>query len=211
MKVEGLAMRYGMDMRRVLTKALCAGLALAPNAAAAHTGVHHVAGGSSFVSGFLHPVLGADHLVTMIAIGVWAAYLGGRAVVAVPLAFVAMMIVGAGLAAQGVALPAVENTIAVSLVVFGLLICMLAKWPAGAAAALVGVFAVFHGYAHGAEIPEPAQPLLYGAGFVLASILLLGIGVTVGRVCSRAVPPLVVRGAGAAIALFGLVTVAGWA
>jgi urease accessory protein len=184
-------------------------VALSPSKAAAHPGAHHLGSGESFFDGFLHPVLGADHLVAMLAIGLWAAYLGGRALVSVPLAFAGMMALGAMLGAGGVPLPGVEQTIAVSLVVFGLMICMLAKLPALLASALVGLFAIFHGYAHGAETPDLAQPLLYGAGFVMATVLLLGAGVAIGETCRRSAPDILVRGAGAAVAVLGIVTVIG--
>lgn len=185
-------------------------LALLSDGAAAHSGIHHASGNGSFIAGFLHPILAADHLLAIFAIGFWGAYFSGRAVVAVPLVFVSMMVLGATLGARGVPLPAVENTIAVSIFVFGMLISMLARLQAGQAAAIVGLFAIFHGCAHGAEMPEFAQPLVYGAGFVLASITLLGMGVFIGRYCNRSVPPPIVRVAGAALALFGVVTVA-WA
>lgn len=201
-------MKRGIGVR-TLAVMFGAGAALLPVAAAAHTGVHYFGGDESFVGGFLHPVLGPDHLVAMLAIGLWAAYLGGRALVGVPLAFVGMMIVGAILGATGSFLPAADQTIAVSLVVFGLMICMLAKLPVFVAVALGGLFATFHGYAHGTEIPDLAQPLLYGAGFIFATVLLLGIGVAIGLACRRSVPDLLVRGAGAAVVLFGIVTVIG--
>ena len=204
-------MKYEMAIRRFLIVVWCIGVALLPSVAAAHTGVHYFGHGDSFVGGFLHPILGADHLLAMVAIGLWAAYLGGSALLVVPLAFVGMMIAGAALGANGFHLPAVDQTIAVSLVVFGLMICTLARLPLGVAAAIVGLFAMFHGYAHGAEMPDLARPLFYGAGFVLATVLLLGLGVVIGRVCRQSIPDLVVRGVGAAVVMFGIVTVIGWA
>jgi urease accessory protein len=207
--IEGLAMKYEMGARRLLVAALCVGIALLPNAAAAHTGVHYFGHGDSFVSGFLHPILGLDHLVAMVAIGFWAAYAGGSALVVVPVVFVGMMIVGAALGANGFHLPAADQTIAVSLVVFGLMICMLVKLPAGVAAVIVGLFATFHGYAHGTEIPDLARALPYGAGFVLATVLLLGLGIAIGSAGRRSIPNLAIRGVGAAVMIFGIVTVIG--
>lgn len=202
-------MTHQMRALRRLVIAFCAGLALLPSAAAAHTGVHHFGHDQSFVSGFLHPIFGPDHLVAMTAIGLWAAYVGGRALVVVPLAFVGMAIVGAVLGNSDVQLPAAEQTIAASLVVFGLMICTLVRLPAGVAAVIVGLFAMFHGYAHGTEIPDVARPLSYGAGFVLGTVALLGLGIATGRVSRRSVPAAAIRTAGAAVVAFGIVTVAG--
>ena len=187
---------------RMAARLLGAGLALLPAAALAHPGDHTLGHGDSFVSGFLHPIFGADHLVVMLAIGLWAAYLGGRAVVGVPLAFIGMMIAGSVLSQAGVALPA-------SIVVFGLLICLLARLPAGPAALLVGLFASFHGFAHGAEMPDVATPFLYGAGFVMATAMLLGLGGAIGFASRGNVPAPFIRAVGAAVMAFGVVTV--WA
>ena len=194
---------------RMAARLLGAGLALLPAAALAHPGDHTLGHGDSFVSGFLHPIFGADHLVVMLAIGLWAAYLGGRAVVGVPLAFIGMMIAGSVLSQAGVALPAVEQTIAASIVVFGLLICLLARLPAGPAALLVGLFASFHGFAHGAEMPDVATPFLSGAGFVMATAMLLGLGGAIGFASRGNVPAPFIRAVGAAVMAFGVVTV--WA
>lgn len=185
-----------------------AGIVL-PTAAMAHTGVHYIGHGASFTSGFAHPIMGIDHLIGMLAVGVWAAYLGGRGMFLIPLAFVSMMIVGAGLGALGIVLPAVDPAIAASLVVFGLLICLLVKLPVATAVGVAGLFATFHGYAHGTEIPEMARPLLYSAGFIAATTVLLSLGMAIGSLSRRSLPELVVRGAGVAVAAFGLVTVLG--
>jgi urease accessory protein len=184
-------------------------VALLPMEASAHPGIHIFPHEGSFMSGVLHPILGADHLVAMVAIGLWAACLEGRAIISVPLAFVSMMIIGAVFGYTGVDLPAADQTIAVSLVVVGILICSLAKLPTILAASVVGAFATFHGYAHGSEIPSVAQPLLYGAGFIVATTGLLALGGAIGLASRRLVPPYVVRGAGAAIGVFGVVMIAG--
>lgn len=194
---------------RILGSLLGACAALLPVAASAHPGGHVFGHGESFVSGFLHPIFGTDHLVAMLAIGLWAAYLGGRAVVGVPLAFLGMMIAGSLFGQVGVALPAVDQTIAVSLVVVGLLICLLVKLPAGLAASIVGLFASFHGFAHGVEMPGVAKPMLHGAGFVTATAALLALGGAIGITSRGAVPTAVIRAVGAAVAAFGIVTITG--
>src|SRR3972149_12032639 len=134
--IEGITMKYEMGAWRHLVTALYVGVVLLPTAAAAHTGVHYFSHDESFVSWFLHPILGLDHLVAMMAVGFWAAYVGGRALIVVPLVFVGMMIVGAAFGANGFHLPVADQTIAASLVVFGLMICMLVKLPVGVAAAI---------------------------------------------------------------------------
>ena len=155
-------------------------IALAPTLAFAHTGVGSVAG---FAAGFVHPLGGIDHLVVMIAVGIYAAQLGGRALWAVPASFVALMAVGGALGAAGIGLPFVEIMIALSIVALGIVIAFRIDMPIVAAAALVGAFAIFHGHAHGAEMPETASGLGYGIGFVVATTMLhaVGIGLGLGR------------------------------
>ncbi|PWC36075.1 HupE/UreJ family protein [Azospirillum sp. TSO35-2] len=145
--------------------------------AAAHPG--HAAD-AMFLQGFLHPLSGIDHLLTMVAVGVWAAQNGGRAVWLLPAAFVAMLAGGAALGMAGVELPAVEAGIAASVAVLGLLVALNKRVPVIAGMALVGAFAVLHGHAHGAEMPEAAQPLLYGLGFIVSTVLLHGVGIAIG-------------------------------
>ena len=152
--------------------------------ALAHPG--HPLADSGFLSGLLHPMLGWDHLLTMLMVGVWAAQLGGRARLWVPVSFLVLMAVGAGLAGMGWVPPHLESGIAVSLVVGGLLVATALRVSMLPAAALVGVFAVEHGAAHGAELPATASPLLYGAGFLLATGALHLAGVLIGRAQSRA-------------------------
>ncbi len=187
--------------------ALAAGLALAPTAALAHVGVgvHDHAG---LVAGFLHPVSGLDHVAAMVAVGLWAATLGGRAMLAVPAAFVGVLSLGAVLGVAGVALPAVEPMIAASVVVLGLFTAFAVRVPAAAAAALVGFLGLFHGYAHGAEMPEMASPALYGLGFVTATVLLHAAGLGLGLVLPR-LSLVASRGLGAVVAAIGVMLVAG--
>jgi len=176
-------------------------LCLLTGTASAHTGEHTVTG---FASGLTHPLMGLDHLLAMIAIGLWAAQQGGRALWAVPAAFVVAMVVGGGLAWSGVALPHVETGIALSVLVLGLLIATRRRWVVPAGMAIAAGFALFHGYAHGLETPQAASPALYGLGFVLATVCLHGTGIAgslVGRYATQA--------AGVGIAASGLALILG--
>ena len=141
-------------------------LVLVPSAAFAHTGHGDTAG---FISGFMHPVGGLDHVLAMVAVGVFAYVLGGRALILVPLAFVGMMAVGFLLGVGQVDLPFVELGIALSSVVIGGVAAMGRAMPVAGAMALVGAFAVFHGHAHGAEMPANAAGFEYALGFVAAT------------------------------------------
>lgn len=177
-------------------------LLAAVTVASAHTGQGpHLHG---FFDGFVHPLLGADHLAAMLAVGLWAASLGGRAVVAVPAAFVALLAVGGALGAEGVPLPAVEPVITASVVVLGLLVALAVRLPVGPAALLVGAFGLFHGVAHGAEMPAAAAPLAYGLGFVIATVLLHAAGIGLWTALARRAPVAVARLAGACVAGAGM-------
>jgi len=166
--------------------ALAAVLAIAPWASAhpGHEGEH---GGVTwdFASGFAHPLSGWDHLLAMIAVGLWAAQLGGRARWLMPSAFIATMVAGAALGRAGFHLPGAELAIAASVLVLGLLLARAVRLPVAAGMALVGGFAIFHGWAHGAEMPATARGLGYGAGFVLATTLLHAVGVGLGLLTAR--------------------------
>lgn len=175
-----------LPMNKLLSAGL-AGLLIVTLAlpAAAHTG--H-ADGAGFLHGFLHPLGGIDHLLAMVGVGLWAAQLGGRALWLLPVAFVTMLAGGAVLGMAGVELPLVEAGIAASVAVLGLLVVLNKRVPVAAGMALVGAFAVFHGHAHGAEMPAAAQPLLYGFGFAVATALLHGAGIAtmvIGRSTAR--------------------------
>jgi urease accessory protein len=194
-------------MRRSL---LTAALALVPSIALAHPGLpghtHDLA------TGFAHPLGGIDHVLAMVAVGLLAAQLGGRALLLVPASFVAVMS-AAGLAGMsGVTLPMTEVGIAASIVVLGGAVALRLAMPVAAAMALVGFFAIFHGYAHGLETPETASGLLYGLGFVAATALLHGIGIAIGLVVGRfdsAFARNLVRVAGSVAAFAGVVMLAG--
>ena len=133
--------------------------------------------GAGLMAGLTHPFVGLDHLLAMFAVGIWAGQLGGRAVWLIPLTFVSVMAVAATLASFGLLLPLMEPAIACSVLVLGLLIAGSVRLPTSVCALLVSLFAVFHGYAHGLELPQAASPILYGAGFVLATALLHGLGI----------------------------------
>jgi urease accessory protein len=147
-------------------------------------------------AGFVHPFTGLDHLLAMIAVGLWAAQLGGRWTWAVPLSFVGAMAAGGALGFAGIELPLVEPMIAASVLVLGLLTAMRVqlRWSG---LVLVGAFALFHGIAHATEMPQEVSKLLYAAGFVLATALLHAAGVALGLL-PRA------RWAGIPVALAGL-------
>lgn len=168
---------------------------LAASPAFAHVGLGHVAG---FAHGFVHPLSGLDHIIAMVAVGLYAANLGGRNLWLVPSAFVATMIFGGILGYSGVPLPLVERGIGLSVVVMSLAVAAGINLPTVAAMALVNLFALFHGHAHGSEGVELTSFLPYAAGFIIATTLLhlagigLGLGLdkfgaTVSRTLKRAV------------------------
>lgn len=192
-------------MRRLAALAAPLGLAalagLLPDAAQAHTGAGHLGG---FGAGFTHPLFGLDHLLAMVGVGLWAARLGGKAVWTVPLAFLAAMLVGGGSALIGLPLPGVELGIVGSVILLGLLIAAPFVVPAGAAMAVVAAFAIFHGHAHGLEMPAAAHPLAYAGGFVLATGALHALGVGLGLAAGKLAQPQSIRLAGGAMTLAGL-------
>ena len=150
---------------------------LLPAAALAHTGVGHTTG---FAAGFSHPLGGADHMLAMVAVGLWAAQMGGRATWVVPGAFVSMMLVGGMFGVSGVQIPFNEQGILLSVLVLGLLIAGAARLPLMISGIVVGLFAVYHGHAHGAEMPLAMGALSYSAGFALATTLLHAAGIASG-------------------------------
>jgi urease accessory protein len=163
-------------MHRTALRIAAVSLALVPTVAFAHPG-HE---GPGLIAGFLHPLGGIDHIIAMVAVGLLAARLGGRALWLVPASFVGTMAV-AGLAGMaGFGLPYVETGIALSVVVLAAVAILGVAMPVAAAMGLVAFFAVFHGYAHGAEMPETVSGLAYGAGFIAATALLHGIGIGLG-------------------------------
>ena len=167
---------YNVKLNRLVTAALALALLAAP--AVAHPG-HDVSG---ITAGFMHPLSGIDHVLVMLAVGIFAAQLGGRALYLLPLTFVGVMAIGGAMGMAGFGLPLIEAMIALSVFVMGVTVAMAWRLPVAAAMALVGVFAVFHGLAHGAEMPMQISGYAYGAGFVLATaaLHLAGIGLGLG-------------------------------
>jgi len=172
----------------------------------AHAG-HGSAGG--FIHGLQHPISGLDHILAMLAVGVWAAMLGRRAVWAIPTTFVLAMGLGGAIGMTGYAFPAIEPGIAVSVMMLGLLIAAVAKVPIWVAAVLVSAFAIFHGVAHGSEMPFATSGVAYGAGFLISASLLMLCGVGIGSLMNRLSLQVVFRSVGAAVCIAGGFLVAG--
>jgi urease accessory protein len=156
-------------MNRKILISVATLLALAPHEVLAHTGIGDASG---FLHGVMHPIGGIDHVLAMVAVGLFAAHLGGYALFLVPASFVTMMAAGGVVGLYGIPIPFVESGIALSIVVLG-------------AVRLVGLFAIFHGHAHGAEMPMDMSALGYGAGFLLATALLHAMGVGLGLALTR--------------------------
>jgi urease accessory protein len=181
--------------------ALIATLSLLPVMAQAHPG--H--GGTGFLPGFAHPLLGLDHILAMLAVGLWAAQLGGRAFWVVPAAFVSVMTLGSALGMAGIGLPFVEQGILASVLILGVLVAAAVRLPLAASVVIVGSFALLHGIAHGAEMPENAAGLAYAGGFALATALLHTCGLLAGSMTKKVASVPWLRFAGAAIAGGGVV------
>jgi len=175
-------------------------LLLLPATASAHTGTGAVGG---FLSGFKHPVGGLDHVVAMVAVGLWGAFLGGRAMWLLPVVFPVVMAFGGALGVMGVPIPFVEKAIALSGIVLGLMVAFAARPNLKIAAIIVGVFAIFHGHAHGTELPTAANPMTYAIGFVISTGLLHLSGIALGLLTRWPRGKIVVRSGGVAIALVG--------
>lgn len=168
--------------------------------ALAHTGAGSVHG---FTAGLAHPLTGPDHLLAMVAVGLWAGLVGGRARWAYPAAFVVAMVLAGLSGMSGAELPGVEVGIAVSVVVLGLAIALKAAPPVAAGATACALFAIFHGHAHGAELPAGASGFGYALGFVISTVALHGAGLALaGALAARA--PMIARAAGGAMALAGV-------
>lgn len=170
-------------------------------AAQAHTGLGTVDG---FASGAVHPFLGLDHILAMVGVGLWAAMLGGRNTICVPLAFVAAMIIGGAVGIAGIEFPLVELGIVSSLIVIGGLISLRTILPLPVAMSIVSLFALFHGHAHGAEMPASVSGLLYGLGFVVATVTLHATGIGLGRLLRTTAATRYARLTGLGIAGSGL-------
>ena len=192
---------------KAVFRALSILILLAPAAALAHSGP--AGHGHGFAFGFLHPLGGLDHLLAMIAIGLLAAHLGRRALWLVPLSFVALMAAGGAVGFAKIPLPYVELFVAASVVALGLLVAFRANLPLVAAIAIVGFFAIFHGHAHGAELPAGESPYPYAAGFLLATALLHLAGILIGlgfaKISASGLGQRLVQAGGSTMALIGVV------
>ena len=176
-------------------------LMLVPTLVLAHQEAGQVTG---FVSGLEHPISGMDHVVAMIAVGLWGAVLGPPAIWVLPVAFPMMMAFGGFMGLLGIPVPSIEIGIAVSAIVLGAMVLIQARPPLWVAAILVAIFAIFHGYAHGRELPAGANALLYSLGFVVATGLLHLVGILLGEAHRWALGRQIVRAAGGGIAVAGL-------
>jgi len=188
-------MKMGIRPTLILT------LVMFPAIAEAHPG-HGLATG--FWPGAAHPLSGFDHVLAMGAVGIWAAQLGGRNLWAVPLSFVSLMAVGGALGMAGVPVPYVEQGILMSILILGLLIVAATRLPLWASCGIVGLFALCHGHAHGAEMPLCASGLSYGAGFIAATACLHLTGIGMGIAFEKLAHAQLIRFAGAAIVVCGV-------
>lgn len=190
-----------MSIRNYSTPTLVgAALALIGTPALAHTGTG-LAGG--FSSGFAHPLTGPDHLLAMVSVGLWGAFLGRPLIYALPVIFPGVMVFGAALGMFAVPLPSVEIGVALSVLVLGACIALSLRAPVWVASAIVATFGIFHGYAHGRELPSAADPVGYSVGFVLATGMLHVAGIGIGFLNARPVGVRLTRGLGAAIGVAG--------
>lgn len=191
-------------------RAILGGIPIALLAVPAHA--HEGAGvAGGFVSGFLHPLAGWDHVAAMVAVGLWGAFLGAPAIWLLPIVFPMVMAFGGALGVVGVPLPGVEAGIAISAVVLGLMVALGAKPPIWVAAVVVGGLAIFHGHAHGTELPAAADAVAYAAGFVIGTGLLHLAGIMLGLATRWDAGNVAVRAAGGAIAVAGMAFLAGFA
>jgi urease accessory protein len=193
-------------MRSFANKASLAALVAAAtagfsSAALAHVGDHSQMG---FAEGLLHPFSGLDHVLAMVAVGLWASQLGGRALWLLPLTFPAVMAAGAAVGIGGVALPWVEIGITASVLVLGAAVALALRPSLAISVPLIAAFALLHGYSHGIELPASAWALTYGAGFTAATLVLHLIGVALGRAAAHMPVWLAARTAGGAIAALGV-------
>jgi len=185
--------------RRIL--ALAGLLCLAASPAFAHSEAGMTDG---LISGFLHPLTGADHIAAMVAVGIWGAFLGAPAIWLLPIVFPLVMTIGGALGVMGLPLPGVEVGIAGSAIVLGLAVLLAARPPLWIAAVVVGVFAIFHGHAHGTELPDAADPIAFSLGFVTATGLLHLAGIAIGLLLRWPAGVKAVRVTGGAIAVAGV-------
>ena len=187
---------------------LIGGLLVAMAALAGRPALAHIVDGSAaggFLGGFAHPLFGLDHVVAMIAVGLWGAFLGQPAIWLLPIAFPLVMAFGGVIAILGVPVPGVEIGIALSAIVLGGMIALAARPPLVGAALIVAAFAIFHGHAHGAELPPGTDAVAFSVGFVMATGLLHLTGIAFGLLTRWPAGRVGVRATGVAIALVGAV------
>jgi len=175
---------------------------LVPAIALAHVGQGDVGGG--FIAGVEHPIFGFDHVVAMVAVGIWGAVLGPPAIWVLPVTFPLVMAFGGVLGGMSVPIPRIEIGIAVSAIVLGCMVAFAARPPLWVGAVLVGLFAIFHGYAHGAELPGSANAIAYAVGFVVATGSLHAFGILLGVANRWRVGKKLLRACGAFIAVCGI-------
>ena len=188
-------------MNRSSRTAVIIALALFAAAAGAHTEAGQSAG---FLTGLMHPISGLDHVLAMVAVGLWGAQLGAPAIWLLPVTFPLVMALGGLLGLLGIPLPGVEIGIAASAILLGAAVMTEKRLPLIVAALLVGAFAIFHGHAHGAELPEGQSGLLYSLGFVVATGCLHAIGIAIGAVHRWPAGRVALRIAGGGVGLAGL-------
>ena len=172
----------------------------------AHSGEGY---GGGFVAGFTHPILGWDHVAAMVAVGLWGAFLGAPAIWILPVVFPLIMAFGAVAGILGIPIPAIETGIALSAVVLGIMIVFALRPPIWVCAVIVGAFAIFHGYAHGTELPASVNAFAYAAGFVISTGLLHLIGIAFGLLVRWPAGRIAVRGVGGLIAFAGIAFLTG--
>jgi urease accessory protein len=195
-----------MKYRYPLALLMLGALSLFPGSVLAHAGGGRFAG---FGSGFIHPISGSDHLLAMIAVGLWAAQRGGNALWIIPGVFVALMILGGVLAISYIPVPYVEEGILLSVLILGIVIALGLRLPLGIQAFIVGVFAVFHGHAHGTEIPFAAEAVTYSLGFASGTALLHAAGAACGWMLHKLNIGKATRLVGGVIVLGGMYLVVG--
>jgi len=186
-------------LKTSLLGALCSMLLV--SVAFAHADAETLKGG--LISGFLHPLTGLDHIVAMVAVGLWGVFLGRPAIWLLPVIFPMVMAFGGALGVLGVPIPGTEIGIALSGIVLGIMVAFAIKPPLWLAAVIVGFFAIFHGYAHGVELPNATNPLIFSIGFVISTGLLHLAGIAFGELSRWSFGEKLVRGLGGVISLVG--------
>ncbi len=199
-----MAPQYSVCWDRALARLVSAWCFLVPITGLPHVGQGDIGGG--FIAGVEHPVFGLDHVVAMVAVGIWGAQLGPPAIWVLPVTFPLVMAFGGVLGGMGVPIPGIEIGIAISL---GCMVALAARPPLWVAAVLVGIFAIFHGYAHGAELPGSANAIAYAVGFVVATGCLHALGILIGVAKRWPIGAKALRACGVVIAGCGVYFLSG--